>query len=97
MRPTSIIVASVLAGTLSTAGLADPIADPPMLASKGGRLDVLMVARPQRLPLQGAPAGYVYEVCERSPEAPNARRCVAQGSGTDVNACPTRGFECVYS
>src|ERR1700676_716458 len=61
--------------------------DPPMLRSRNGTLDVLMVARQQFLPFTGKPAGYVYEVCRR-PDDQAARRCPVAGSKVDLHTCP---------
>jgi FtsP/CotA-like multicopper oxidase with cupredoxin domain len=62
--------------------------DPPVLSSRNGTLDVLMVARPQFLPFTGKPAGYVYEVCRR-PDDQAARRCPVPGSkAADLHTCP---------
>jgi FtsP/CotA-like multicopper oxidase with cupredoxin domain len=67
---------------------AGSLVDPPMLASRTGTLDVVMVARPQLLPFTGQPAGYAYEVCLR-PSDPAARRCPVPGTSVDLHKCPT--------
>jgi hypothetical protein len=67
-------------------GAAD-LNDPPVLTSRNGTLDVLMVARPQFLPFTGQPAGYAYEICQR-PNDPAARRCPVSGQKIDLHTCP---------
>jgi FtsP/CotA-like multicopper oxidase with cupredoxin domain len=76
------------AALLSTSALANPLSEPPELTAKNGKLEVLLVARPQQLPLAGAPPGYVYEACER-PSDPNTRRCPLKDVALDPGTCPT--------
>jgi FtsP/CotA-like multicopper oxidase with cupredoxin domain len=72
---------------------AEPLADPPVLESSGGSLEVLMVAREQRLTtLPGRPVGWVYEICRyRSSDGPR-RRCPGPGlTPAQLTACPGAG------
>jgi FtsP/CotA-like multicopper oxidase with cupredoxin domain len=82
----------VLAGAwlISTLVAAEPLAEPPVLESSGGSLEVLMVAREQRLStLPGRPVGWVYEICRyRSSDGP-LRRCPAPGlTPAQLTTCP---------
>jgi FtsP/CotA-like multicopper oxidase with cupredoxin domain len=61
--------------------------EPPTQVSSSGKLDVLMVARPQFLPFSDNPAGYAYEICSR-PEDTEARRCPIPGINIDLRKCP---------
>jgi FtsP/CotA-like multicopper oxidase with cupredoxin domain len=83
----SLLTAFGLCAAASLAAGAAELVDPPMLPAQGPP-DLLMVARPQLLPLTGQPAGYVYEVCSR-PADPAARRCPVAGHAVDLHACPT--------
>lgn len=85
----------VLAGACLVSGVvaAEPLADPPVLESSGGSLEVLMVAREQRLTtLPGRPVGWVYEICRyRSSDGP-LRRCPGPGlTPAQLTACPAAG------
>ena len=70
---------------------AEPLADPPVIASSKGSLEVLVVAREQRLSgLPNQPVGWVYEICRyRSADGPR-RRCPAPGvTARQLTTCPT--------
>jgi FtsP/CotA-like multicopper oxidase with cupredoxin domain len=74
--------------------LAEEIADPPVFsAAKKAALEILLVAREQKLTvLQGSPVGWVYEACFQKDAGKYARRCPGPGV-TDDNrkTCPTAG------
>jgi hypothetical protein len=74
---------------------ADDLSPPPAQLSSPGKLDVLMVARPQILPFSDRPAGYAYEICPR-PQNPRARRCPVPGVNVDLEDCP-RAYDPVVS
>ncbi|RPH70500.1 MAG: hypothetical protein EHM78_11225 [Myxococcaceae bacterium] len=85
---TLLPVACVL---LREAAAAESLAEPPVIASSKGALEVLVVAREQRLVgLPGQPVGWVYEVCRyRSSDGPR-RRCPAPGvTAEQLSTCPT--------
>ena len=84
----SLLLTLALALLVPDGTRAGSLLDPPMLASRSGTLDVLIVARPQLLPFTGQPAGYAYEVCLR-PGDPAARRCPVAGTSVDLHKCPT--------
>ncbi|WP_316174046.1 MULTISPECIES: hypothetical protein [unclassified Bradyrhizobium] len=67
-------ISVLLAGTHSPA--ADELPIPPVLQAKKGPLEILLVAREQRLAeLPGSPVGWVYEACLQKDAGPDARRC----------------------
>jgi L-ascorbate oxidase len=80
------IVLSCNFADFATAYAAD-LSAPTTLRSSSGKLDVLMVARPQILPFSDKPAGYAYEICPR-PKNPKARRCPIPGIDVDLETCP---------
>src|SRR5262244_675466 len=82
--------AVTVAGLVCTTAAADPLLEPPVLASSRGSLHVLMVAREQRLTsLPGQPIGWVYEVCRYSPSDGSLRRCPGPGlTREQLTTCP---------
>src|SRR5215468_12362258 len=70
---------------------AEPLAEPPVIASAGGSLGLLVVAREQRLVgLPGQPVGWVYEICRyRASEGPR-RRCPSPGTKIGRASCRER-------
>ena len=91
-KESSLLVLAV-ACLLSAAVAAEPLREPPVLASVNGSLEVLIVAREQRLStLPGQPVGWVYEVCRyRASDGP-LRRCPAPGLTREQLAmCPGAG------
>jgi L-ascorbate oxidase len=75
---------------LSATFAAEPLLDPPVVASLNGSLEVLIVAREQRLStLPGQPVGWVYEVCRYRLSDGQRRRCPAPGLTSEQLAkCP---------
>jgi L-ascorbate oxidase len=61
---------ALLLAPLALVARAAPLAPPPELASQNGLLDVVMVARPATLTLDGSsPTGWVYQICRRTTAA----------------------------
>jgi L-ascorbate oxidase len=70
--------------------LAEEIGEPPAFSAKKVPLEILLVAREQKLTeLQGSPVGWVYEACYQKDAGKDARRCPGPGV-TDANRknCP---------
>ncbi|WP_315732669.1 MULTISPECIES: multicopper oxidase family protein [unclassified Bradyrhizobium] len=88
-------ISVLLAGTHSPA--ADELPIPPVLQAKKGPLEILLVAREQRLAeLPGSPVGWVYEACLQKDAGPDARRCPGKkGSSGKRSTCPTVEDEAV--
>jgi len=81
----------VLLLLLCSLARAEPLVDPPVLASRSGVLQVMVVAREQRLTnLPGQPVGWVYEICRYTPQDGPLRRCRAPGlTRAQLLACPS--------
>lgn len=69
---------------------AEALVDPPVLASKDRVLQVLVVAREQKLStLPRQPVGWVYEICRYDPKDGPLRRCPAPGvTPRQATTCP---------
>ena len=82
----ALAVVSLLSGTAA----AEPLHEPPVLRSARGSLEILMVAREQRLStLPGQPVGWVYEICRHRAEDGPLRRCPAPGpTRAQLTRCP---------
>ncbi len=78
---------------LSASAAAGPLAELPVLASARGSLEVLIVAREQRLlALPGQPTGWIYEVCRYQRSDGPRRRCPAPGvTREQLTRCPLAG------
>jgi hypothetical protein len=65
--------ALLLSALAPAAGSAAPLAEPPVFASQGGALDLVMVAKPLQITLdQGVtPTAWVYDVCQRADPSQN--------------------------
>jgi len=83
-------IAPAAALLLSVSAAAEPLAELPVLASTRGSLEVLIVAREQRLlSLPGQPIGWVYEVCRYQRSDGPRRRCPAPGvTREQLTRCP---------
>jgi L-ascorbate oxidase len=99
LSPVSMVERLVLAAStllqlvcvlLPDAVAAEPLAEPPVIASSEGSLAVLVVAREQRLVgLPGQPVGWVYEICRYRSSDGQRRRCPAPGvTAEQLTRCP---------
>jgi FtsP/CotA-like multicopper oxidase with cupredoxin domain len=68
----SVLAGIVLAGAAINPGHAAELAEPPVLASANHALNLLMVARPERVTLEPfRPTAWVYDICPRPPHGDN--------------------------
>jgi FtsP/CotA-like multicopper oxidase with cupredoxin domain len=82
---------AVLVLLLSGLARGEALVDPPVLKARNGNLQVMVVAREQRLTtLPGRPVGWVYEICPYAPADGALRRCPTPGvARAQLATCPT--------